>query len=771
MASVKIPVAVWQDFFGNWTAVTLDGESISALGPDEANALRQLKSYLEWSYKKIGLGPDIDFNAPVIDQIDIDLRPRHQTTGGDHYPAEIVINARFRYVWAKRKDGTLICCLPTINERFFCRKSTQLKALVRDHVQRRFADATSADMATCLFAQEIKTGSIQVKTPRAKSTSVHHYELNVLPEVAIPLSDRESKKQFGTAWNREHAIRLVQQFLKQNTGSAILLGDTGVGKTTILAEACRKHHANIRNSDDEAEKALPHVQRYWLTNSSRLIAGMQYLGQWEQRCELVIEELAEIRGVLCIENLLALLHTGNREPNASLAAFFQNFMVNGELRLIGEATKPELDTMRRLLPGFDSHFKIIPIEELTKQQAIKSLKDISDHYKQAHHFEIDQAAVGLTYHLFKRFLPYDPFPGRCASFWYQLFEDRISNRPKAISPHELAADVTIGTDDIIQRFVSDTGLPELLVRDELLIDFPDVVADFQSNIVGQTEACRAMADMVTTFKAAMNDPTRPIGVYFFCGPTGVGKTEMAKTVAKYLFGSADQKDNRLIRLDMSEYATPGASERLLTQSNGQPSELVESIRQQPFVVLLFDEIEKASTEIFDTLMNVFDEGRLTDRMGRVTNFCSCVIIMTSNLGTSVSDPIGFDESRTPGYEKEVRKFFRPEFFNRLDQVISFNHLSESDIENIARKEIENLKKRAGLSRRNLRLVCDPEVIKFVAEQGYDRKLGARPLQRVVERFVVTPIARWLSENPQVESLQLELVFEDGRVNCRPQNAG
>jgi ATP-dependent Clp protease ATP-binding subunit ClpC len=242
-------------------------------------------------------------------------------------------------------------------------------------------------------------------------------------------------------------------------------------------------------------------------------------------------------------------------------------------------------------------------------------------------------------------------------------------------------------------------------------------------------------------------------VLLFAGPTGVGKTELARALSQYLFGHGEQAD-RMVRLDMSEYAGPGAAERLVGDpAAGGPSDLVKRIRQQPFTVVLLDEIEKAAPEVFDVLLGVFDEGRLTDRFGRLSTFRSAVIVMTSNLGAGAGagEPFGLVRpgSAAPGgaYESEVMRFFRPEFFNRIDAVVTFGALDEATVHAITEKELTDLGRREGLTRAGLTLAWDAAVVRHLAAAGFDRRYGARPLQRAIETRVVTPLARHLVANP------------------------
>ncbi|HVK12518.1 MAG TPA: AAA family ATPase, partial [Gemmataceae bacterium] len=451
------------------------------------------------------------------------------------------------------------------------------------------------------------------------------------------------------------------------------------------------------------------------------------------------------------------VRTGGLGPQDSVAAFLLPYLSRGELRAVAEATPSELDACRRLLPGLADVFQVVPVEPFTRAKALAVL-DRQIESSRANLKVAVAAGVGdRVVQLFRRFVPYAVFPGQAAGFTRELIDRGARDRWPEVTPGRA-----------VTHFVERTGLPEVFLRDEITLERAAVLDWFRARVIDQPEACEAAANVVLTFKAGLNDPHRPLGVLLFCGPTGVGKTEMAQALARYLFGGEARTDRqRLIRLDMSEYAGFDAVERLVGPPHGGPSELIRKIRQQPFTVLLLDEVEKASPDVFDVLLGVFDEGRLTDRFGRVTNFRSALIVMTSNLGAERQTPFGFDAAARPKYRDEAMAFFRPEFFNRLDAVVTFHPLAAETIRAIARKELAGVASREGIVRAGVSLRWTERLIDHLARVGFDARYGARPLQRTVERKVVAPLAKWLLRNPNLARGVLEADWTAAGIRFGP----
>ncbi len=513
-------------------------------------------------------------------------------------------------------------------------------------------------------------------------------------------------------------------------GSCLIVGESGVGKSAILRHVARKIQREERQRTPAKERrqlsaGTSRLPRFWLSSGGRLIAGMQYLGQWQERLEAVIAELSDSDAVLAIENITDLVRLGGGTPRESLAAFMLPYIQTGQLRLVVEATPEELDACRRWLPAFVDALPVVRIEPLTPRQETNLLDRFLKNDARDRKSTYDSNLADTIRQWCFQFQRHAAAPGPSVEF----LKTCLASRPK---------DLTI--DEAAEKFIQRTGLLEIFLRDAWTLERSEVTQALQKEVIGQDAACDIVAGVVTRIKSALNDPQRPFACLLFCGPTGVGKTQLSKSLARYLFGHGEGK-TPMVRLDMSEYAGIAAGHRFLLDNEDRPATWIQQIRSKPLSLLLFDEIEKASPEVFDILLSLLDEGRLTDRTGKVTSFRNTVVIMTSNLGAKQSTAIGFSDSDTTDYVSEVRRGFRPEFFNRLDHVVPFLPLNRAAIQSIARKELNEVALREGIRRSSIRIKYTDKLVEKLAEVGFDSHLGARPLQRTIETRVVAPLAR------------------------------
>ncbi len=755
MPTYRFPAIVWEDYSGYFTARLVEDMDLpAAFGETAPEAIYQLKEVLDWSFQKFPWRSTPDFNDPKLIQLRLEVRPEYHT-GERIYPCDEILVLRVPCVHGRNSAGLLVCSLPTLGTTFFYTEPQKLKDLATHYAQEELGGRNPALLSRYLQPREVELAEIMlhVNTRESGSGWTVNPSLEVLETVAEPLGEKRLRRRFSRAWEREREVADLVRRIGKEKANVIIAGESGAGKTSVLIEAVRQieQQAEQENESDEAGSRVKF--KHWLTSGARLIAGMQYLGEWEARCERVIEELAEINGVLCLENVLDLIRAGTGGASESLAKFFMPYLQRGELRMIAEATPAELDACRRLLPGFVDLFQILKLAPFRRQEAIAVLNRVATNHARNHRIEFADGVTAMVHRLFNRFLPYQAFPGKSVAFLNDLAD-------RAVRSHSSS----IATSDVIAQFVRQTGLPEMFLRDEIPLDYENVLETFRNQVIGQDGPCETAAHLVTTFKAGLNDPNRPLGVLLFCGPTGVGKTELARTVARYFFGHGERSNlpvanDRLVRLDLSEYAGWDAAQRLSSGPDGEPSEFIKQVRQQPFCVVLFDEIEKADAAVFDVLLSVFDEGRMTDRYGRVTTFRSAVIIMTSNLGADKLENIGFESKASPSYSREAMSFFRPEFFNRIDSIVQFNSLSKEMMRQITAKELGEIAAREGLQRNNLKLVWSEDLIEHLIKSGFDQRYGARPLQRTIEAMVVAPLAKHLLASPDLKNSVLRISLD------------
>ena len=527
------------------------------------------------------------------------------------------------------------------------------------------------------------------------------------------------------------------QTLRPNPPSLLLVGPSGAGKTTLVRRMAFHHLA----AKKDGEAAPP---RIYSTSKDRIIAGMTYLGMWQERCIKLARELTDDGDYLHIGSLSGILEA--QHDGATIADFFEPGLADGTLRMIVECTLEELERARRARPGFIQHFTIVRVDEPSAVDTIT----LSLAYARRKQIDIHPSAMKrLVRHLtsLERGVA---FPGKALRFvdWMAL---ESKGEAKKLYPR-----------DASEAYSKYSGVPLTLLSDDVAAGAGDLAKLLKAHVIGQDAACDACGRLLARFKANLGDPERPSGVLLFVGPTGVGKTELAKTLARTTFGG----EERMIRLDMSEYMLPGSAARLTSARPGTTS-LAAKVREQPLSLVLLDEIEKAHSEVFDLLLGVLGEGRLTDDAGRFVDFRTTMIVMTSNLGVTETRPAGFGEATGGDYLRKVRAHFRPELYNRIDYVLAFRALAQEDVQRIVDLELAAVVKRAGFLRRAIRLHATPAARARLAERGYHPTRGARPLRRLIEEAVMTPIASKIAEDPSFRDRMVPVVAEGEPLPIAP----
>lgn len=576
-----------------------------------------------------------------------------------------------------------------------------------------------------------------------------------LREIGINMTVQATERQFRRAYRRDDLIDRMMQILLHNRNNSILLtGESESGKTAIIQEVVRRI----------ARKDVPENlqnREVWMLSPDRIIAGAQYIGTWEERVTDLVNECRKKQHILYVSDLPGLLEIGRwSKSDNNVAQALKPYISTGEVIIIGESSPERLSMGERLGPDFMNQFRRIDVPAMSEEETLSVLDHVGRDLEREYDVRVDPSALETSTQLARRFLPYRAFPGKSI----RLIEEAVSDLLQKQSRQTLAdpepfsvlqrhsRKQTIRRQDILDTFSRFSGMPEFIINDRTHLDLEQVENYFLERVSGQDHAVSALVNLVAMVKSGLNDPAKPLGTLLFIGPTGVGKTHMAKALASYLFGDED----RLIRFDMSEYSDIDAVARLIGAFNSE-GELTKKVRAQPFSVVLLDEFEKASPRIYDIFLQVLGEGRLTDAGGRTTFFHNSIIILTSNLGSSAGSMAGFGFGKeslshaevnavlVEHYRDQIENYFRAEFVNRLDQVIVFGQLNHVALYQIAARELRQILQRDGITRRNLLVEIDDSVIELVLERGYSPQFGARPLKREIEKIVVGPLARQLAQ--------------------------
>jgi ATP-dependent Clp protease ATP-binding subunit ClpA len=620
-------------------------------------------------------------------------------------------------------------------------------AIRLDFVRNRRLEAVQEILTAAWFERtELNQMEIDLQIPSLQTLANQDEEEQekLLPQVAKPLQITQK-----TAYGRSEELDRMTRILKGKFGRNILLtGPSGVGKTTLVWELARQM------------KKRKIKGQIWETTASTLIKELMRDTGWQENFALLCRELAGSNDLLFVRNLMELFEVGKSEGNdVSMAEFLRNYLDRGEVRLLSECSAEELARIQLKSPNFLRLFNTINLEEPKEkletiiQQKVKNIARLQK-------VQISTEAIREVVRLNKRYTPYAGLPGKPIRFL-----ESILLHQKKIKKGE------IGPTEIIRYFCEETGLPLFMVDPSLPMFAPEIKEKFNRQVFDQKKAVDGVVDMLVSVKTALTRTGKPIASFLFAGPTGVGKTELAKVLAEFMFGNRD----RIVRFDMSEFSSPYAVLRLLGVDYFNDGLLTSAVRRDPFCVLLFDEIEKAHANFYDLLLQILSEGRLTDSSGQLVNFCSAIIIMTSNIGAGnlqqrrISLHKSIDaEDINQHFISAVHQFFRPELVNRIDQIIAFSPLTERTMRHIVEREIGLLKQREGIRFRKMDLDIQPDVYDFLARQGYDPQYGARHLQRVIRDQLIAPLSKTLNVHESDDQLIVTLSLKNEKIDISVQ---
>ena len=619
----------------------------------------------------------------------------------------------------------------------------------------------------------------------------------VLDQFGRNLTTAAREKKLDPVIGREKEIERIMQVLSRRTkNNPVLIGEPGVGKTAIVEGLSQRIVAN------DVPDTIKDKQVYTL-DLGALVAGSRYRGDFEERLKKVLKEI-KTRGdiILFIDEIHTLVGAGAAEGAIDAASILKPMLARGELQTIGATTTDEYRKHLEKDAALERRFQPIKVEEPTVGHTIEILKGLRDRYETHHRVTITDQALVAAANLADRYIADRQLPDKAIDLIdeagsrlrikrmktppdYKELENEIAkvrkdkedaienqkfesaaklrDREKELLETKSAKEVewkAAGVDlfdEVDEEAIAEvlamwTGIPVYKLTEQETAKLLRMEDELHKRVIGQFDAVRSVSQAIRRTRAGLKDPKRPSGSFIFLGPTGVGKTELAKTLAEFLFGDEDS----MITLDMSEYQEKHTVSRLVGSPPGyvgydEGGQLTEAVRRKPFSVVLFDEVEKAHPDVFNTLLQILEDGRLTDSQGRSVDFKNTVIIMTSNLGTADlrKANLGFSKSsEAVSYEKmkakvndALKAHFRPEFLNRIDETIVFHELSREEVVQMVDKMLARLV--GQLKSQGLGLDLTPEAKIYLAEKGYDPTLGARPLRRAIQRMLEDPLSEKL----------------------------
>ena len=575
------------------------------------------------------------------------------------------------------------------------------------------------------------TGSFKPRSqpPVQPKATVKHSETRVLDQYSRDLTLLAASGSFDPVIGRDEEIRRSVQILsRRSKNNPVLIGEPGVGKTAV-AEGIAAYIAGSDAPDSMAGKRLVAL------DLPALLAGTKYRGDFEERVKAVLKDVKKAGDViLFIDEMHTMIGAGSAEGAIDAANILKPALGRGEVQIIGATTPEEYRRHIEKDAALERRFQPVKIAEPSRSDSLKMLGAVRQSLEKHHGVKISDAALTAAVDLSARYIN-DRF----------LPDKAIDLADEAAAHIRVSGGGLVTAEDIAGIVSMWTGIPVANLSADETKRLCNMESILHRRVIGQNEAVTAVSRAIRRGRVGLSDPDRPIGSFLFLGPTGVGKTELCRALAEAVFGESDA----MIRLDMSEYMEKHAVSKLIGSPPGyvgyeDGGQLTERVRRKPWSVVLFDEIEKAHEDVWSILLQIMDDGRLTDSAGRVVSFRNTIIVMTSNVGAkSISDgrprmgftPDGGDEAQLmrARINEELRRTFKPEFLNRIDETIVFRRLSRAEIRSIAERMLLTVAER--FKALGMTLSVPDQVVDFLAERGYDEKYGARPLRRAIRSMI------------------------------------